>query len=127
MIIGLLISAVIVAALADALNDSGRKNWGHPVEALEKVLLMGLGVLFVYGSLCRELVFINLGLGILAYTFVRIALFDYAYNIFRGLPLDYHGTSCWWDRFLGKFPEGGILFSKIILFLVGISIIIKYL
>jgi len=118
------ILAVTIGAVADGFNERKWTNWGHPIEALEKPVLIVAGVLFVYGGLCRELVLLNLGLGILAYVFIRVALFDYIKNLAKGQPLIYLGDSCWWDRFLGRQPWGPVLFGKSIVFVVALAILV---
>jgi hypothetical protein len=59
---------------------------------------------------------------IAVYVCMRIAGFDYLYNLFAGLPWDFHGTTSLWDRFLGSHPEHGIVFAKSIFLGSGIGI-----
>lgn len=109
----LLIACVIVGAIADGLNERGKKNIGHPVEALEKALLLLTGVLS------------GTWLIVISYTAFRIALFDMIKNIAKGDHVFYLGDSNVWDRFLRKFPVHGVTFGRIIFltFAIGFTII----
>ena len=64
-----------------------------------------------------------------SYISIRIAVFDYSYNITRGLPMSHIGTTSITDKIQQKFnpPAGHIFFPKMIFFTVGITIPIKEL
>ena len=116
IIILYLITCVISGAMADGLNEKGKKDWGHPLEALSILLLLS-------GAFIFELNWTY----IVAYTCFRIAFFDYAKNLTKGDPLFYLGTSNVWDRFFRQFPSHGVTFMRIIFLAVAISIPFKYL
>ena len=120
LIITYLISVILLGSLSDALFDDGIKIWGHAIDAVETGLLISGAFLF---SLSRRywLSFF------LSYVFIRVAGFDYMYNLFRGLPIEYVGGTGWWDIMLSSQEPGGIAFGKAIFLITGISIPIKYL
>lgn len=105
----LLVLSVIAGAMADGFNENNHKNIGHPVEALEKVLLLVAGVVS------------HSWIIIFPYTAFRIALFDYTKNLTKGQPLLYLGDSNWWDRFLKKQQPLGVIFGRIIFLTFAIS------
>ncbi len=115
-----LLACIALGATADALNSVGVKTIGHLFNALEVGLLISGGLLF---KLTRR----NLLAFFLAYVFLRVAGFDYIYNLVAGESWDYIGTSNWWDQLLTKQMPSGLLFGRIIFLIAGISIPIKEL
>ena len=111
--ISLLIACVFAGAIADGLNERGKKDLGHPVEALEKVLMLLTGVLS------------GTWLIIISYAAFRISLFDTVKNIAKGNHIFYLGNSNVWDRFLRKIPVHGVTFTRVIFlaFAIGFTII----
>jgi len=97
------IICVAVGAAGDALNYRKHGGWGHALCAIEVLMLLCGGWVVVY--VC-----------------IRVAGFDYLYNLFAGLPWDFHGTTSIWDRFLGSHPEHGIAFSKTVFLMIGIGV-----
>ena len=97
----LVIVAILFGASGDGLNDSGVKTWGHLLEALEILSVMWLFMAFKAFTLRSGL------LVLLGYVFLRVGLYDYSYNISRGLELFYVGAYNWWDLLLSKQPPGG--------------------
>jgi len=114
MILAYLITAVLLGACADGFNEKGGKDWGHFTEALEKVLLIIVG--YVGGLLA-----------IIPYVAFRIAIFDIAKNITKGDAWHYLGGSCWWDRFLRKFPTHGVTFARVVFLAFAIGFTIREL
>ncbi len=108
----ILILAVLLGALADGLNESGRTSVGHPVEALEKAALIMAGFLMGW-------------LAIVPYVAFRVSLFDIVKNIAKGDPVFYLGDSNIWDRFLNKFPVHGVTFARVIFLSFAIGFTIK--
>jgi hypothetical protein len=105
---------VVVGAAGDAMMlDS--KLIAHPLQAIEVLLLLCSAAIFRITP--RQLI-----AWVVVYVCIRVAGFDYLYNLFAGLPWDYHGTTSIWDRFLGSHPEHGIVFAKSIFFGTGIGI-----
>ena len=115
-----LIACVLTGAIADGLNDSGVKVIGHLLEALEIGLLLSCWVVFNLKPRQWAIMFIS-------YMFIRVGLFDYAYNLSSGNDLAHVGTSNLWDRVLLMIPPHGILFIKSIFLIVGVAIPINEL
>ena len=116
IIIAYIIAMVIAGAVADGLNEKGKKTIGHPMEAFSILLLL-------LGAFIFELNWTY----ILAYVGFRVALFDYAKNITKGDPILYLGESNFWDRFLRKFPWHGVTFMRLIFLVTAIAIVFKEL
>ena len=108
-----MILSVLAGAIADGLNESGKTSVGHPIEALEKPLLLLAGLLS--GS----------WIIIISYVAFRIALFDPIKNIAKGQKWSYFGVSCWWDRFLSKQMLFGVTLGRVIFlaFAIGFTLI----
>ena len=119
-IIVYLFACVIIGAGGDALFDGGNKIWGHFFDALEAGLLIS-------GALVLNLRRRDWIAFFLAYVFIRVASFDYVYNLVRGLPIMYLGDTGWWDKFLIQFPSHGVTFARMIFLITGIAIPIKHL
>jgi hypothetical protein len=105
---------VVVGAAGDAMMlDS--KLIAHPLQAVEVLLLLCGAAIFRITP--RQLI-----AWVVVYVCIRVAGFDYLYNLFAGLPWDFHGTTSIWDRFLGSHPEHGIAFSKTVFLMIGIGV-----
>ena len=64
----------------------------------------------------------------MSYVSLRIGLFDYSYNITRGLPLGYIGSTSTWDKAMQQVaPPGNQLFVRGIFLTIGIVIPINEL
>jgi hypothetical protein len=102
--------------MGDGLKDSGHKPIGHSLNALSVGLVMTSPFVIDYEKS-------KLGYYLASYTFLRFALFDYSYNLSRGLPLGYIGNTSLYDKVLQKFdPPDNFLFGRSISFGVGIAI-----
>ena len=113
------IAAVSLDAIGDGLMDSGQKEWGHAVNAASVGVLISI-------PLCQGFTFKEWCWYAASYTFTRIAIFDPVYNMTRGLPLNYHGTTSTWDKTLGGMNAGGLeTFARSIFFTASISIPIQ--
>jgi hypothetical protein len=111
MIILLYISSVLFNACGDGLNDKGSKGIGHVLQALAFIpLLFDNPIWWV---------------AISSYVLLNIALFDYAYNISRGLSWNYVGTTSWWDQAIAKVPFGFMLIVRLLSLIVGIFLILN--
>ena len=108
-----MILAVAFGAVADGFNERGWTNVGHPVEALEKIVLLVGGLLS--GS----------WLIVISYTAFRISIFDIVKNIAKGDPIFYLGDKNIWDRFLRKFPVHGVTFARVLSLSFAIGFTIK--
>lgn len=119
-IIGYLLIAVVLGSVSDGLNDDGLKVLGHSLEALEILLLISGAFLLKLSS--RDWVPY-----LVTYISFRILGFDYLYNLTRGLPWSYLGSSSYWDLFFVKQYPGGILFARVIFGILGVSLPFKYM
>lgn len=113
----LILLAVSASAAADGLMDEGIKMWGHAIGSAETFLLIILGVSITGWRRAAWL--------IAAYICWRIVAFDYIYNLTRGLPWDYAGTTSLWDAFISKQQPVGLLFGRLVFLVVAIAIPIK--
>jgi hypothetical protein len=111
---------VIIGAVADGVRDEGMLFLAHALAGVEIGLLLMSA--FILNLRMRDWWIV-----LLSYVFYRVAFFDYAYNIIRGLDLFYIGDTSWWDLILKKQYPGGLLFGRAVLLLVGVSLPIKYL
>jgi hypothetical protein len=120
--IALFSSSIILDAVGDGLNDNGQKVWGHALQATSTGLLVASPfILDVDKS--------QWGWYAASYISLRIGLFDPAYNLTRGLPVDYVGNSSLWDKTIreAKSPGGLLMMGRSIFFTVGIFIPINEL
>jgi len=83
-VIGIYSSSIVLNAVGDGLNDSGQKTWGHLCNATSIGLLLTSPFVIDYNKS-------KWGYYLTSYVSLRIALFDYSYNLTRGLPLNYIG------------------------------------
>ena len=110
-------SSIILSAVGDGLNDSGNKMYGHTCNAISTGLL-------VASPFILDVKKHNWGWYAATYLSFRIAFFDPAYNVSRGLPIGQIGTSNLWDKTLQAFkttPES-LLLGRGLFFVVAISI-----
>lgn len=83
--------SIILDAAGDALNDSGHKEWGHLCCAASVGSLLISPFIIDYQRS-------KWGWYLTSYVSLRIALFDYTYNLSRELPLNYTGSTSNWDK-----------------------------
>ena len=110
MILLYFILIILLDAVGDGLNDSRRKTAGHLLQALS---LLGL---LISPFIIRE--DIRWAWYIIDYAFLRIALFDMIYNLTRGLPIGYIGTTSIWDKFMQWISPGYFQWIARVLFLL---------
>lgn len=108
-----MVLAVALGAVADGFNERGQTNWGHPVEALEKIVLL-LGGLYSGSWLI-----------VISYTAFRMSIFDIIKNLAKKQEWFYLGDSNAWDRFLSKYPVWGVTFARVIVLAFAIGFTIK--
>lgn len=114
-VIALYTGSVLLNAAGDGLNDSGQKAYGHLCNAGSIGLLLMSPLMIDYNK-SRWAWYLT------TYVTLRISFFDYTYNMARGLPLDYIGTSNYWDRMLGNIPGGGVHIGRAGALIIGIAI-----
>lgn len=116
--LGMFTSSIILNAVGESQNNHGNKDIGHLCTAAS------------YGIVLSIPLIINVDKSkwywyILEYASLRFALFDYAYNISAGLPLNYHGNSNYYDRVMNNNESWYI--AKGLTFTLGIAIDINEL
>jgi hypothetical protein len=111
---------VIFEACGDAMMDEGNKELGHILQLSS----FGIALTTPYVvDLQRDKWWVHL----IVYSATRFLLFDYTYNIARGLPIDYIGSTSYWDKFQSNFSSNsGFLLPKLGVFTVGVSIAIRH-
>jgi len=107
--------SIVLNAVGDGLNDSDRKNWGHVCNAASIGLLVTSPFIIDYDRS-------KWGWYLTSYVFLRITFFDWTYNLTRELPLDYIGTSNWWDKGLNSFGPYSTAPIRLVSGIVGIHI-----
>lgn len=117
MILIVYILLIILSALTDALFDFGLKDWSKIIECF---FIIGLFIIPIKYKRIDWRYLLKLGL---IFLFLRIALFDVSYNIFRGLELNFIGSTSPWDDFLIRlkswqfwFMRGFFMFLALILY-----------
>jgi hypothetical protein len=95
----------ILNGIGDGLNDSNHKTAGHTVNALSYATLIG-GTIWSEPERKDWLRYLVVGAG------MRYVVFDASYNITRGLPLTYVGTTANIDKAMSKVPAGYRTFTK---------------
>lgn len=114
-----LIACISAGSIGDALNDTGKKNAGHLLEAAEMALAL-LGAT-IFGVTTETLIaYLSVYIGL------RIALFDILYNVAAKRPILSMGTSNIWDRFFSKYPPVGVMFMRVIFLSLAIGLSFKF-
>ena len=119
-IIAVYASSIILNGIGDGLNNSNQKSWGHVCNAASIGILLASPFIIHYD---KDKWWIYL----LDYSFLRYGLFDASYNITRGLPYNYIGTTAGTDIIFHKAPANFRTFSKGISMVMGISLPINEL
>jgi len=115
-------ASIVLDAVGDGLNDSGQKTLGHSLQAMSTGLLLTSPIFL---NMDKD----NFWWYLVSYVSLRIGLFDYSYNLSRGLPMSYVGTSSISDKIQQEFNPGvgHLWFPKTIFFTLGIVIPINEL
>ena len=120
-VIAIYAGSIILDAVGDGLNDSGEKGWGNACNILSTGFLLASPFVINYDKS-------KWAWYLTSYVSLRIALFDYSYNLTRGLPLTYNKNTSTWDKFLGKMkPPDGFAIGRSVFFIVGVSVPINQL
>lgn len=114
-IIALYAGSIILDAAGDALNDSNHKDWGHLCCAASVGVLLTSPFIIDYQRS-------KWGWYLTSYVSLRIALFDYAYNLSRDLPLSYTGSTSNWDKMTGSMKYTQLSVCRCGALVVGISV-----
>ena len=112
MILICYILSIFCKASGDALSQTGRKLWGHPLQLMSSVMLVALFILALifrpeYDN--RQIVLIAL-----SYFALRFFLFDYIWNLFAGMPLIYIGTTSLYDKLLRRIHPAMVNLMKFV-------------
>jgi hypothetical protein len=120
-------TSILMEAAGDALYDKGitqggnYKQWG-------KVLKMGSKATLLLSPFWNDYDKSKWLTYALSYTFLRVSLFDPMYNVTRGLPVTYIGTTSFWDKELQKLkPPDGLMAARGVSLIMGISLPINNL
>jgi hypothetical protein len=108
-------TSILTGAVGDALNDSGHKDWGHACNATSIGLLLISPKLMNYEKK-------KWGWYVASYIGLRVAMFDPAYNLTRGLPFDYVGGTSFWDKGIKSLNPPNTYFFRGVYLTFGISI-----
>ena len=107
---GLYTSSIVFDAIGDARFDMGYKTNGKFYQAISTASLVAIPVFTRFESKNEAIRFL------ISAPLIRFSMFDYVYNNERGLPLDYQGTTSYYDNMLPS--------EKLTGYLKGISMII---
>jgi len=109
-------------AIADGLYDKGKKTISSIVEFINKLVAIGTTAYVTYGVVVGS---INIPVWklIAGFVFIRFLIFDTIYNLTRGLPWNYVGSTKLYDKVLAKTGSWG-WFLKAILGIVGIAFLL---
>jgi len=119
-VITIFTASIALDAIGDGLYDSGDKTAGHTLQAASTGLLVA-SPLFL--DMDRD----NFWWYLISYVSLRIAFFDYSYNLTRGLPLEYRGTTSLWDKTVNEFNPPSTLWHRSVFLTLAIVIPIKEL
>jgi len=112
--------SIILNAVGDGLNDNNHKQWGHLCNAMSIGLLLTSPFIIDYEKS-------KWGWYLTSYVSLRIAMFDYSYNLTSGLPLNYIGGTSTWDKVMKKMNPPDTYLGRGVFFVVGITIPINKL
>ena len=114
-------TSMVFNAVGDGLNDSGHKDVGHCFNAASIGLVVMSPLIFDYQ---KDKWYIYP----LSCMFVRIGVFDWAYNWTRGLPYNYIGGTSIWDKGMKKLaPPDGFALGRVVSFTVGFTLPLNFL
>src|SRR6056297_1563774 len=113
---GLFTLAITTDAIGDALYDEGNKGLGHAFDAAS----VGTHIYMLFDDNTKFNSFRELAIGTVLYTGISFAIFNLTYNLVRGLPWNYVGTTDYFDNTFRQFNE--MAFPKIIVLTFVISL-----
>jgi len=113
--LGMFVASVTFNAVSDGLRDDGKKQWAH----IAQVGNIGTLLAIPFVTDIRKEQWPQY---LATYAAVRYGEFDYAYNATRGLPMDYLGDTCLYDKFMKKQPAFLRFFSKAVILTGGVAI-----
>ena len=115
-------ASILLNAIGDGLYDEGitrggnLKNWG-------KVCKVGSIGILLSSPFYIDYYKSNWATYLASYAFLRISLFDPAYNLTRGLPITYIGNTSLWDKGLQKIaPPDGFMWGRGLSLIMGMAL-----
>lgn len=120
VVTGTYTASIILDAMADGYRDEGNKPLSHALEAASIGVLVASPFVIDYDKN-------KWGYYLSSYVTLRFALFDYSYNLTRGLPLNYKGSTSAYDDIMSKMPNGFTNYAKGVSFIIGFTIPINQL
>lgn len=103
--VALFTTSIFLNSVGDGLYDEGKKLESKSFKAAS------IGTLVIVPLVTH--VDRKKGLNyVLTFTCLRYTFFDAGYNLTRGLPFNYVGTTSYNDRFLGRIPSEIVLVTK---------------
>ena len=122
MILICYILSIFCKASGDALQSTGHKLWGHPLQLMSSVALVALFILALIAKpdySTEQIVLIAL-----SYFALRFFLFDYIWNLFAGKPLGYIGNTSYYDLLLQKINPAMLNLLKLVIGALAIIFLI---
>lgn len=113
---GLFTLAITTDAIGDALNDEGNKGLGHAFDAAS----VGTHIYMLWNPNTQFKDFREFAIGVVMYTGIRYAIFNLTYNLVRGLPYNYVGTTDFIDKNFSQLSS--MMFPKMIVLTFVISL-----
>ena len=113
---GLFTLAITTDAIGDALYDEGNKGLGHAFDAAS----VGTHIYMLFDDNTKFNSFRELAIGTVLYTGIRFAIFNLTYNLVRGLPYNYVGTTDFIDKNFSQLNS--MMFPKMIVLTFVISL-----
>lgn len=105
--IGLFTASVVFNAVGDGLYDEGRKTEAKLLRTASIATLLSVPIFTKVNK--------NNGFDyVITFTGIRYGLFDAGYNLTRGLPYDYLGTTSHVDLFLKNLPKPLVTSTKVL-------------
>lgn len=124
---------ILFEAIPEGFADRGWKTLGGVLEFIKIAVI----TVFIFGTINGYFIYyvpnVNTMFYLIGgYLLLRFAIFDFAYNISRGVELFYIGTTKLFDKFwqwffnLTKFPPAHFFFmTKLIAAAIGITWLLK--
>lgn len=114
--------SIMLNAAGDALYDKGITAGGNYKVFGKSLKVMSIGTL-VGSFLWIDYDKSNWLTYFATYGFLRFSLFDPTYNLTRGLPITYIGTTSVWDKTIQKLkPPDGLMAARGVSLIMGISL-----
>ena len=122
MILICYILSIFCKASGDALSQTGRKLWGHPLQLVSSVALVALFILSLIARpdySTEQIVLIAL-----SYFALRFFLFDYIWNLFAGKNIFYIGNTSYYDLLCQKINPAMLNLLKLVIGALAIIFLI---